>query len=237
MRDALLAQNRTILYSLCEWGQADVEEWGNITGNSWRMSGDIRPTWTRVAQILNENGFQLNSVGFWGHNDADMLEVGNGNLTLAETRSHFAFWAAMKSPLIIGTALNLIVADHVAILKNRYLLDFSQDTLHGGPATPYKWGVNPNWTFNSTNPAEYWSGSSTKGTLVLALNTHSSNQTREIRWDEVPQLNGKGCSGFLVEDIWSGDHLGCIKGGILRELEPHDTMGFLVKDPCIPAKR
>jgi alpha-galactosidase len=28
MRDALLAQNRTILYSLCEWGQADVEHMG-----------------------------------------------------------------------------------------------------------------------------------------------------------------------------------------------------------------
>jgi alpha-galactosidase len=41
MRDALLDQNRTILYSLCDWGQADVNTWGNGTGNSWRMSGDI----------------------------------------------------------------------------------------------------------------------------------------------------------------------------------------------------
>jgi alpha-galactosidase len=44
MRDALLAvQNTTtILFSLCDWGQADVEEWGPQTGNSWRMSGDIQ---------------------------------------------------------------------------------------------------------------------------------------------------------------------------------------------------
>jgi alpha-galactosidase len=42
MRDALQAQNRTILYSLCEWGQASVEQWGSITANSWRMSTDIR---------------------------------------------------------------------------------------------------------------------------------------------------------------------------------------------------
>lgn len=41
MRDALLAQNHTILYSLCDWGQANVKTWGNETGNSWRMSGDI----------------------------------------------------------------------------------------------------------------------------------------------------------------------------------------------------
>lgn len=41
MRDALLEQNRTIFYSLCDWGNADVNTWGNETGNSWRMSGDI----------------------------------------------------------------------------------------------------------------------------------------------------------------------------------------------------
>lgn len=41
MRDALLAQNRTMLYSLCNWGYAGVQQWGNETGSSWRMSTDI----------------------------------------------------------------------------------------------------------------------------------------------------------------------------------------------------
>jgi alpha-galactosidase len=121
MRDALLAQNRTILFSLCEWGTAGVDEWGPEMGNSWRMSGDISPYWSRVAQILNENSFQLNRLGFWGHNDADMLEARNGNLTLPETRTHLAFWAAMKSPLIIGTALDQLPSDHVQILANKHL--------------------------------------------------------------------------------------------------------------------
>lgn len=49
----------------------------------------------------------MNHVDFWGYLDPDMLEVGNGNLTLAENRAHFALWAAMKSPLIIGTAVRL----------------------------------------------------------------------------------------------------------------------------------
>ncbi|TVY87719.1 putative alpha-galactosidase B, partial [Lachnellula willkommii] len=132
MRDALLAQNRTILYSLCEWGQAAVTTWGNATGNSWRVTGDITASWPRIAQILNENSFQLHAVDFWGHNDADMLEVGNGNLTREESRSHFAFWAAMKSPLIIGTALDLLPAELLGILKNGYLLAFSQDGSLGG---------------------------------------------------------------------------------------------------------
>lgn len=74
MRDALEAQNRTILYSLCEWGQADVEEWGNATGNSWRMSGDIRANWARVAEILNENSFDLNADNFW-YGSSNLLET------------------------------------------------------------------------------------------------------------------------------------------------------------------
>ena len=42
MRDALQGVKRTILFSLCDWGLADVNEWGAKMGSSWRMSYDIR---------------------------------------------------------------------------------------------------------------------------------------------------------------------------------------------------
>jgi len=232
MRDALLAQNRTILYSLCQWGRADVISWGNSTGHSWRMSGDITPYWYRIANILNQNSFLLNSVDFWGHNDVDMLEVGNGNLTVAETRSHFAFWAAMKSPLIIGTALDKLPAENVMILANKYLLDFSQDEHYGKPATPYKWGVNPDWTFNESYPAEYWSGASSQGVLVLILNSLEHSANREARWGEVPQLD-KRSYAYQVTDVWTGKDLGCVGGGVSRILESHDTAAFLVGKKCL----
>lgn len=231
MRDALLAQNRTILYSLCCWGDADVVSWGNGTANSWRMSGDIQSNWPRIAEILNENSFLLNHVNFWGHNDPDMLEIGNGDLTLEENRSHFAFWAAMKGPLIIGTDLSVLSSDYLSILKNKYLLAFSQDEVFGPPAMPYKWGVNPDWTFNATNPAEYWSGESTQGTLVLALNTLDETADREILWSEVPSLKNSGNS-FQVTDIWSGRNLGCVSGGIKQPVASHDTIGYLVGEKC-----
>ncbi|KAI7971725.1 hypothetical protein EIK77_002726 [Talaromyces pinophilus] len=109
MRDALVAvqDQRVILYSLCEWGYADVPSWGNGTGNSWRVTGDINATWDRITAIANMNAHELSSVDFWGHNDPDMLEVGNGDLTIEENRAHFALWAIMKSPLIIGTDVRL----------------------------------------------------------------------------------------------------------------------------------
>lgn len=37
--------------------------------------------------------------------DPLLVIVGNGALTFEENRSHFALWAAMKSPLLIGTSV------------------------------------------------------------------------------------------------------------------------------------
>ncbi|PVH74672.1 glycoside hydrolase family 27 protein [Cadophora sp. DSE1049] len=230
MRDALLTQNRTIQYAICSWGLAGVDSWGNGTGSSWRSTGDIEQNWGRTVEILNMNSFALNSVDFWGHNDADMLEVGNGQLTDAESRSHFAFWAAMKSPLIIGTDLSVLKKSLVDVLKNKFLLAFNQDDVVGKPAMPYKWGTNPDWTFNATNPAEYWSGRSKDGTLVLAFNSLGVNATREIKWNEVPEL--KGGDRWMVTDIWSGKSLGCVKGAIKETVQSHDTIGFMVGEQC-----
>ena len=195
------------------------------------MSGDIDPSWSRIVYILNENSFLLDFVDFWGHNDADMLEVGNGNLTLEESRSHFALWAAMKSPLIIGTALNELSTDLVNVLKNKYLLAFNQDDVFGSPAMPYKWGANPNWTWNSTSPAEYWSGASQNGTLVLAFNPSGTALEKQIVWSEVPQL-ANGGDAFEVTDIWTGDDLGCVSNGINSTVATHGTAGFLVGKAC-----
>lgn len=33
----------------------------------------------------------------------DQLEIGNGNLTYDEAKTHFTAWALMKAPLLIGT--------------------------------------------------------------------------------------------------------------------------------------
>ncbi|KAJ5177268.1 uncharacterized protein N7482_003145 [Penicillium canariense] len=232
MRDALLAQDRTILYSLCDWGQADVNTWGNETGNSWRMSGDIQANWPHVAEIANENSFRMNYVGFWGHPDPDMLEVGNGNLTSEENRAHFALWAVMKSPLIIGTALDNITDANLAVLKNQYLIDFHQDPVVGRSAHPYKWGYNPDWTFDPVHPAEYWSGPSStlEGTLVLMLNSEDSTSTRIASWNEIPEL--KGHDAYQVIDAWSGEDLGCVKEAYSTSLASHDVAVLVVKGAC-----
>lgn len=45
--------------------------------------------WGSIMNIMNLNSFLSNYADFGGHNDPDLLEVGNGNLTVQETRTHF----------------------------------------------------------------------------------------------------------------------------------------------------
>ena len=42
-------------------------------------------------------------------NDPDMLEVGNGNLTFEENKSHFTLWSMMAAPLILGNDIRTFI--------------------------------------------------------------------------------------------------------------------------------
>lgn len=63
------------------------------------------PTWNYIKSIMKTNVEHLSFVDFFAHNDMDMMEIGNGrgNLTIQEERTHFAVWAFMKSPILLGT--------------------------------------------------------------------------------------------------------------------------------------
>lgn len=58
-----------------------------------------------------------------------MLEVGNGGMTNTEYQSHFALWAALKSPLLIGCDLSKITEPIMQILGNEELIAVNQDSL------------------------------------------------------------------------------------------------------------
>ncbi|CAI6334254.1 unnamed protein product [Periconia digitata] len=227
MRDALLKQNRPIQYDICVGGEAAVSTWGNETGNSWRITTDILPEWSSILMILNRVSFLSHSSNYWGHNNADMLELGNPPLTLAESRTHFAFWAAVKSPLFIGTPLSSLSSLHLDILLNKHLLAFHQDEVYGGPAEPYKWGTNPDWSFNVSWPAEFWAGRGSEGVLVLMGNWGDGGVEKRAVWGEIPGLM-EGASYRVVEG-WSGEDKGCFTGSYTAMVESHDTAVLVVK--------
>lgn len=58
-----------------------------------------------------------------------MLEVGNGKMKTVEYQAHFALWAILKSPLLIGCDLNNMTDDTKKILMNREIIAVNQDSL------------------------------------------------------------------------------------------------------------
>lgn len=121
----------------------------------------------------------------------------------------------------------------------------------GRPAYPYKWGYNPDWTFDAAHPAEYWSGPSValNGTLVVMLNSEDGTSTRTAVWSEIPELkalNGtrgmgraqgralgrRAAGGFKVTDVWTGEDLGCVREKYSVELESHDAAVLVVGEGC-----
>jgi alpha-galactosidase len=120
--------------------------------------------------------------------------------------------------------------DIIEILSNKYLIDFHQDPKIGRPAYPYKWGYNPNWTFDPAHPAEYWSGPTSTGhTLVLLLNTEDVSATRTAVWSEIPELKSHKGPCLNVTNAWSGNNHGCIKDEYSVQLEPHDALVLWVE--------
>jgi alpha-galactosidase len=128
MGDALRAAGRPIVFSLCQYGRADVWKWGpEAGGNLWRTTGDIRDTWASMTNI----GFKQDELAPWarpGHfNDPDMLEIGNGGMNDDEYRTHMSLWSILAAPLLAGNDLRDVPSNIMAILTNREVIAVDQD--------------------------------------------------------------------------------------------------------------
>jgi alpha-galactosidase len=129
MRDALNQSGRHIYFSMCEWGVDKPWLWAQDVANSWRTTLDIKDIWLEFLAILElqENLWQYAKPGAW--NDPDMLEVGNGGMTNDQYQSHFALWAVLKAPLLIGCNLKNMTKETMDILGNDELIAVNQDPL------------------------------------------------------------------------------------------------------------
>ena len=58
-----------------------------------------------------------------------MLEVGNGGMTNDQYQSHFALWAVLKAPLLIGCNLKNMTKVTMDILGNDEIIALNQDPL------------------------------------------------------------------------------------------------------------
>ena len=128
MRDALAGTGRKFAFSICDWGEESPWNWGPTTGNLWRTTGDIKPTFTSMLSIFHQNVGLASHAGPGSWNDPDMLEVGNG-MSYTEDRSEFSLWAEMAAPLISGTDLRGATQQTLSTYLNKDVIAVDQDSL------------------------------------------------------------------------------------------------------------
>ncbi len=127
---------KPIVYSICEWGTNKPWKWGAQAGNLWRTTPDIKPLWASILGIYEVNVKLADYSGVGGWNDPDMLEVGNGKLTVEENKSHFTLWCMLCAPLILGNDIRTFIdadgnVDYdnkiLQIVTNKDLIAVNQD--------------------------------------------------------------------------------------------------------------
>ncbi|TDL16139.1 glycoside hydrolase [Rickenella mellea] len=218
-----------MIFSLCEWGWSQVWLWGKQFGQSWRTLGDIEPTWASLASIINFNSFITMATDFSGRNDMDMLQIGNGNMTIDEAKSHWTAWALMKSPLLIGTDLTKLSKDNLNILKNKEIIAIHQDPVVGTSISPFAWGVNPDWTSDPAHPAGYWSGPTQDGTVIMLLNTLDTPTDMSFNLTQSPWL--RAGRQYKIRDLWAHTDNGtAVRSITAHQVPPHGVVALLLKD-------
>ena len=79
-----------------------MQEWAPQIANSWRTVFDISYEWESILSSFRKNQQHASKAKPGAWNDPDMMEIGVGNLTLEEERSHFSIWAMSKAPMLLG---------------------------------------------------------------------------------------------------------------------------------------
>jgi len=218
-----------IFLSMCQWGREQGWFWARKYGQSWRTTDDIGATWSSIASLINQNSFYTWATDFYGHNDMDMLEVGNGDLTYEETKTHFTAWALMKSPLFIGLHLEAASKESLEILTNPEVIAINQDPVVGTSISPFRWGINPNYVSNKTHPAQYWSGESQNGTVFMLINTLDEPATMFFNLTESPWI--RAGRQYHVRDLWAHTDNGtAVRNFTAYDVPAHGVVALLLQD-------
>lgn len=204
--------------------------------NSWRISGDIydhfnRPdvlcpctdpkdphcvapgTHCSVMNIINKVAAYADKGGPGGWNDLDMLEVGQGGMTDDEYVAHFSMWAALKSPLLIGTDLRELTASTLTILNNPAVIAVNQDPI-GKAVSLVRQDFDVKKDKYGQGEIQVWSGPLfPNDQLVILFNAATETMTMETDLNEIFLHEGPEGSApqvkyeYEVHDLWA-DRMG-----------------------------
>lgn len=144
----MASPDHDIIYSACEWGKTQPQNWGYKVCDSWRILNDITfrvgndgdpgfGSWKddytpSVTSQYNKAVIMDEFAGLdRGWNDPDMLMVGMNGFDMTQYRTHMAMWCMMNSPLMLGLDLRRVSKgdELYNIIANKGLIALNQDKL------------------------------------------------------------------------------------------------------------
>lgn len=216
MGEALAAQGRDIVHSLCQYGMERVSTWGEKCGECWRTTGDINDSWDRVMEIFRAQRDLWPFAGPGAWNDPDMLVVGSlgwGNLhptslTPNEQYTHVSMWAMLCSPLLIGCDLTKLDDFTKSLLTNDEVIEVNQDEM-GAQAARVQW----------SDGGEVWAKPMSDGSIAIAL--FNSGRRKAIVSADLAKLGLVG--EWHMRDLWRQKDEGVVTGAYSVEIPRHCT--------------
>ncbi|HEY1685691.1 MAG TPA: glycoside hydrolase family 27 protein, partial [Tepidisphaeraceae bacterium] len=217
MSTALRATGRPIVFSICEWGTSKPWLWANGVGQLWRTTGDINATydtinqWSQGWKLRLDQNIGLEKYAGAGHwNDPDMLEVGNGSLTLAESRSHFSFWCLLAAPLIAGNDVRNMKPEIRNILVNPDLIAIDQDSLG-----------KEGFRVVADSKHEIWARQLSGGDWAVCLfNPGRTTVAFHFKWKDLLFLKE---TKYAVRDIWNQRNIDNTSENFVGEITSHNV--------------
>jgi len=224
MRQALEQAGRPIVLSICEWGRNRPWLWARGIGHLWRTTGDIQDCWDcrrdwggmGVVHILDlQDGLEA-FAGPGGWNDPDMLEVGNGGMTVTEYRAHMSLWALLAAPLMAGNDLRAMSGEIRAILTNSEVIAVDQDPLG-----------RQGRRVREDGELEVWARELADGSrAVVLLNRGAAAAQVAVAW---PEIGYPATLGAVVRDLWRHEDVGRFRGSYSATVASHGVVVVRVK--------
>lgn len=210
MYDALQSTGRPIVFSFCQYGWQQVWRWGSSAGgNLWRTTGDDWNNYSRMTYVgFEQDGLQKYAgPGHW--NDPDMLEIGNGVLTVNEEKMQMSLWCILAAPLLAGNDLRTMSPQTLAILTNREIIAVDQDPK----------GIQGHRVAEE-GPLEVWMKPLSDGSKAVGLfNRETGEESVTVNFSDI------GVSGAAkVRDLWEHKNLGVYRNSFTATVPTHGVV-------------
>lgn len=223
MNAAVQKLDRDFVFNFCQYGLANVWEWGRETGgNFWRTTGDVGgggrgDLWSKVEKIGFAQAGKEKYAGPGGWNDPDNILIGQilwdrkltpTPLTKDEQYTYVTLWSISAAPLVFGGDMTKLDDFTLSLLNNDEMIDINQDTLgKAGYPVAYQ------------GSSEIWYKPLEDGSVALAFFNRGNDETRiTAKWQDL-RLDGE----WVVRDVWQRKDAGIFTGEYTAIVPKHGS--------------